>query len=556
MNESRNVFVALFVSIFIITAWNFFFFDKKDVSYKESTGHGSVADISEVVYEVAQDRNTIINDYKDRVIFENSNIMGSINLRGLRIDDLMLKNYYQTVEKESNVFLLNPLNSEKYYFAEFGWLAKGGIKVPNKDTVWKASLDSIGANDTVMISWDNGEGLTFHLDISIDDKYMFSVSQYVENHTDTDISLANYGRIDRKIDKITSNFIFHEGVTGFFANKLSEISYKKIFKKNHVFRLNDSGERKWFSLEDKYWFTSMVLSGNVDRVNLKTIDRDQIQGNFISNMLTVSANRLGSYQKTLFFAGVKELYILDDYKNSENIPMFDKNLDFGFFYFITKPMFLLLNMLNGLIGNFGVSIIVFVFLVKLLLFPITKKSSVSMIKIQKLQPTLKNLRQKYANNRVKLNQEILAVFRENNVNPASGILPIILQIPIFFSLYKVLMITIQMRQTPFFLWIKDLSEPDPTTVLNLFGLIDWEPSISFGIGLFPILLGLTMIIQQRVSQGSLSSSLDNNSLYIMKFMPIIFVFVSAHFPSGLILYWICSNIISVCQQVYIKRTVK
>ena len=495
-----------------------------------------------------------ITDHSNRVPFENEHIMGSINLQGLRIDDLQFKKYYTTIDQKNNVTLLS---QSKAYFSEFGWISKQGFKLPDTQSVWKANNESLVPGETLMLSWDNGGGIIFHIDITIDDRYMFAASQYIENNTENNVQIMNYGKISRRVPAILSNFIFHEGITGLFSRKLTEISYKKIFKKGYNLALSNASQEsnRWFSVEEKYWFSSMIMSQPYYNITLKALDKDRIQIYFIGEEVSIAKNRIGPYQKTHFFAGVKELDVLDEYKTEYGIPMFDKNLDFGFFYFVTKPMFLFLNFINSLTGNFGISIIIFIFLVKLALFPITQRSSIAMMKIQKLQPEIKKIREKYKNNQVQMNQEIINIFSSNKVNPASGIFPILLQIPLFFSLYKVLMITIQMRQAPFFFWINDLSEPDPSNILTLFDMITWSPPVS--IGILPVILGMSMFLQQKFSKNSsFANNLENaQGAQIIKMMPILFVFVSSHFPSGLLLYWICSNIISILQQLYIKNVV-
>ncbi|GHM58843.1 MAG: membrane protein insertase YidC [Candidatus Mesenet longicola] len=556
MSEVRNLVSAVFLSILIMIGWRVFY--EKFFGH-EKTAIENASDINLNDTELAfpelkyKDRYEIINsNLEQRVQIANNKLHGSISLNGAKFDDLTLANYHVTSDPTSSeVVLLSPFGSKDVYFAEFGWIdPENKIKTPNSSTIWQTDKKRLSNGEKIILYWDNLDGIIFKIKIELDDDYMFKIEQIVENNTDAQVHLIPYGRINRNRDDIKhSYFISHEGAVGVFNDKLEEWTYKKISsQKNIKIKQNKEDNKNWFGFADKYWFTSIIPEGS-SNINIKhalsSLD-NKFQIDFIKQHSgEVSANSNYSHIN-YFFAGAKELKFLDHYKNTLRIPLFDKAVDFGVLYFITKPVFVLLEYFHTVFKNFGLAILLLTLLIKLTMLPLSNKSYISTFRLKQLQPEMLRIKELYKNDKMKLNKEMSSLLKKHNINPMSGFLPMLIQIPIFFALYKVLFVTIEMRHAPFYLWIHDLSAPDPMNILTLFGLLDYNPPIS--IGILPIILGITMIIQQKLSY-------DNNSsenMQVTKFLPYIFTFLFASFPAGLIIYWICSNTITIVQQLAIK----
>ncbi len=506
-----------------------------------------------------------------RIPIETPSVTGSIRLVGARLDDLHLSHYQVTTEPGSDtVTLLNPAGVPEPYFADFGWVPVEGSTpgpLPDDSTAWQIeSGATLTAKTPVTLVWDNGAGLVFHRQISVDDQYMFTIRQTVENRTDTPVSLAPYGRITRVGGEAsTKTWILHEGAVAYVDDELKELKYSALEKLEpapgqaggvDTFHVNENG---WMGFTDKYWMTTLVAEPGVPFDGYyQTFHHpgdEEFRGLMRLPVATVAPGQTIEATNRLF-AGAKEFYTLRDYEKTLGIANLHWAIDWGWFYFLTKPIFQVLNWLHHHIGNMGVSIILLTFIIKALLFPLAYKSYVSMSKMKRLQPEMEKLKERAGDDRQKMQQEMMALYKREKVNPAAGCLPILLQIPIFFSLYKVLFVTIEMRHAHFVWWIHDLSAPDPTSWMNLFGLLPWDAPgpASFlavlSIGFFPILMGITMFLQQKLNP----SPADATQKMIFAWMPWVFMFMLGRFAVGLVIYWCTNNTITFMQQYIIMRS--
>jgi YidC/Oxa1 family membrane protein insertase len=489
-----------------------------------------------------------------RIEVRTPRLRGSLSLEGGRIDDITLIDYRETIDPESpQIVLLSPQGSENAYFTEFGWIGPNG-PMPDRNTLWRANGTVLTPERPVTLTWDNGEGLIFSRQIAIDDEYMFTVTQRVENRRSAAVELLPYSLINRSNTPETLGFyILHEGLLGVFDGTLSEIDYDDLQEEpKGTISVQSTGG--WIGITDKYWLVALLPDQSVPItarfIHTNTAGTDKYQVDTLRAALTVPAG--GAVEITdRVFVGAKVVSVLDAYGEAlgNNDIKFDLAVDFGWFYFITKPIFFALSYFYGLFGNYGLAILLLTVLIKAAFFPLANKSYKSMSKMKKLQPKITELREKFGDDKAGMQKEMMALYKTEKVNPAAGCLPVIVQIPVFFSLYKVLFVTIEMRHAPFFGWIQDLSAPDPTSIFNLFGLIPWTPPDFLTIGVWALLMGATMWLQQKLNP----QPPDPMQAKIMMMLPIMFTFILARFPAGLVIYWCWNNILSIAQQWIIMR---
>ncbi|MDP7425004.1 MAG: membrane protein insertase YidC [Rhodospirillales bacterium] len=477
-------------------------------------------------------------------------LRGSISLVGARFDDLILNDYRETIEEGSkNISLLLPFGSANPYYADFGWVS-ADTKTPDAATVWTVNNQTLAPRSPVSLSWQNTDGVKFIQDISLDDNYMFTVKQRVVNSGSKLVTVFPFGRISRTgTPEITDFYILHEGLLGVFDGVLKEIDYDEIQESKLIQNKSKGG---WIGITDKYWLTALIPDQKTATDNRfsdqlqKNLDNYQVD--FRGAAQTIAPGATGE-TGSRFFAGAKEAQLIIDYRDQLNITRFDLAIDWGWFEFLTKPIFFALAYFNGFLGNMGLSILLLTVLIKLAFFPLANKSYRAMSKMKLLQPEMLKLRERFKDDKARLNQEMMAMYKREKANPASGCLPILPQIPVFFALYKVVFVTIELRHAPFYGWIKDLSAADPLTPINLFGLINWTPPEILAIGVWPIIMGVTMFIQQKLNPPPP----DPTQAKIFMFLPIMFTFMLARFPAGLVIYWAWNNALSVLQQYVIMR---
>jgi YidC/Oxa1 family membrane protein insertase len=498
-------------------------------------------------------------------------LQGSFSLLGARLDDLVLSEYRETLAPNSPlVRLLEPRSEPKPYYVQYGWSAAPGeqVKLPDNDTVWTAPAETLGVGHPVTLSWDNGDGLTFQLVLSLDDNYMFGVEQRVKNDTGGPVKLYPWARIRRDYTpEVSGYYILFEGLLGVANGTLQETNYahaKSEGEKRNGVAFDATSTGGWAGITDKYWLTALVPEQTTPTtVNFRHIadsegraqagdSHDRYQVDYVTQDPKTVAPASEAAVTSHLFAGAKVVSLLDRYETQYHIPNFDKAVDFGWFYFLTKPIFYALDWLNGLLGNFGLAIMVFTVFVKGLFFPLANYSYRSMSRMKLLAPKMQSMRERFKDDPQRMQQEMMSLYKAEKVNPASGCLPMVVQIPVFFSLYKVIFVTIEMRQAPFFGWIKDLSQVDPTNIFNLFGLLPFDPTVISPIlhlGAWPLIMGVTMFLQQRLNPPPP----DPVQARIFQFMPIIFTFMLARFPAGLVIYWSWNNLLSILQQWLIQR---
>jgi YidC/Oxa1 family membrane protein insertase len=495
--------------------------------------------------QAAEPREAVIAE-QPRVKIDTPSLHGSIDVVGARIDDLTLAKYHETVNPKSpDVVLLQPAGTADAYFAQFGWTETPGVKLPSADTKWTTSGNQLTPGHSLTLTWDNGEGLTFTRTISVDKNYMFTVDDAVKNTGSTSVKLTPYGLISRSgTPPVSGYYILYEGPIGYLDGAIRDVKYASLTPDKPTDFTSTGG---WLGFTDKYWLTALVpTQGETIKAQFrKAVGPDKIdhyQVDYTGDSVTVPAGGTAS-TSTRFFAGAKELDLLESYAAS-GIALFDYSIDFGWFWFLTKPIFRILLFLEGLLGNFGLAILLFTFLVKLAFFPLANKSYNAMSKMKLLQPEMQKLRERFPDDKARQQQEMMELYKRVGANPMAGCLPIVIQIPVFFSLYKVLFVTIEMRHAPFFGWIHDLSAPDPTSFVNFFGLLPYAPPHFLMIGAWPLIMGLTMFLQQKLNP----QPVDPVQARMFMLLPIVFTYMLAAFPAGLVIYWAWNNLLSIAQQ--------
>ena len=566
--ETRNLVAAISLSMAVLIGYQLLFVDpKKDQIIQENVVN-NLSDNSNIPIPSNDNSLTVTSEdgktenFKNvpRVLLNSNETSGSISLKGARIDDITLTQYRETLDADSSLInLLLKSNEKNPYFIEHGWSSPDGLKVPNGKTLWKSSKNLLSPDTSITLSWDNGEGIIFYQDISVDDTFMFTINQRVKNNTNNAVTLYPYGLIRRTGEPETTKFfVLHEGPLGVFDGTLSEKSYEDLAESGQKgINIKPIESGGWTGLTDKYWMTALLPDQNEKysfTYRYLNSSGGQYQTDFLGKAVKIQAKSEGNFLSRTF-AGAKRLALFDDYEERFNVKHFDLAIDFGWFYFLTKPFFYALSWANDYLGNFGLAILAITVLVKIVFFPLANKSYKSMAKMRNLSPEIQKLRERVGDDRQKLNQEMMNLYKKEKVNPAAGCLPILVQIPVFFALYKVLFVSIEMRQTPFFGWIKDLSVQDPTSILNLFGLLPYSTSIFpdfLNLGIWPLLMGVTMFLQQRLNP----TPPDPIQAKIFAWMPVAFTFLLATFPAGLVIYWTWNNLLSICQQWLIMNGMK
>ncbi len=571
MDNNRNFFITIALSVVILTAWQVLYMNPRIEAQKEA------ARIEAEREEVKRPDKTAINpsipqpeaqpignnvpagdasaSQASRIKIDTPKLSGSINLAGGRIDDLILKDYRVTVEADSDkITLLEPVSGAEGFFAEVGFTGAGKkTNYPNADTTWQAPANAVlTPTSPVTLTYSNGSGLDYSRTISIDDNYLFTIKDEVANNTGGAVAMSNYGRITRlQAPQIAGFFILHEGLIGVTGEKgLREIDYDDLVDDKEV-KPGKSSDG-WLGFTDKYWAVALVpQQGTSFQPRYSWFDDEggRFQSDYLADQFVVQPGATKSVE-TLVFAGAKQVSVIDGYEESRGIRQFELMIDWGMFHFITKPLFYVIDWLFKLLGNFGLAILGTTVLVKIVFFPLANKSYASMARMKVVQPAMLEIREKYADDKMKQQQAMMELYKKEKINPVAGCWPILIQIPVFFALYKVLFVTIEMRHAPFFGWIQDLAAPDPTSIFNLFGLLPYDVPAFLLIGVWPLLMGITMFLQMRMNP----TPPDPTQAMIFTWMPVVFTFMLATFPAGLVIYWAWNNFLSIIQQgVIMKR---
>jgi YidC/Oxa1 family membrane protein insertase len=584
-DNQKNLLLAIILSIGVLFAWQYFFAGPKfkeeqerqqRAQQQQTTQQPSVAPpvpatggqapaAPSVTVERGVTREAALKS-SPRIAIETPSLRGSIALKGARIDDVELVKYRETVDPNSpNVVLFSPAEAPHAYFAEYGWTAASGtnIALPSRDTLWTAERPTrLRPGEPVTLTWDNGQGLKFRRTIAVDDNYLFEIRDEVENATGAEVTLFPYARIYRYGTPVVQGlFILHEGLIGVLGDAgLQELTYSGVQKEGGS-RTFENAKGGWLGFTDKYWAAVLIPSQTESyraRLSGERKGADNGGESFQADYLipagvTIPAGSKRSVAGRLF-AGAKQVHIVDGYQSTYAIAKFELLIDWGWFYFITKPLFFLLNWFYSIWPyNYGVAILLVTVLVKAAFFPLANKSYESMAKMKKLQPEMERLRDRYKDDKMRQQQELMALYKKEKINPLAGCLPIVIQIPVFFALYKVLFVTIDMRHAPFFGWIRDLSAPDPTSLFNLFGLLPFAGIethlLGHTLGAWPLIMGATMWLQMQLNP----QQPDPVQQQIFNWMPVIFTFMLAGFASGLVIYWAWNNMLSITQQTIIMR---
>ena len=555
-NENRNLLLAMVLSIAILFGWaaiseEFFptaqepsteFVDGEQVVLPDDDA-GPFTDSLEKI----RDRTEVLIE-TPRVLIDTPALSGSINLTGARIDDLLLKRHHETIEGDSDIRLFSPRGADDAYFAQFGWTGEG--ELPDQDTRWQASAEVLTPDSPVTLSWTNPSGTRFLIDLAVDENYLFSVRQRVANPANQAVVARPYGLIARDgTGPDESTFNAHVGPISSTAGETDyDLSYEEVEEAGG--RVDVAADGGWLGFTDTYWLSALIAEGDspVRTAFRSGRGNDSYEATMQGAPVAVGPGSTAATEFRLF-AGAKEVDVLERYDDELGIPRLEGAIDWGWFGFIAKPIYHLLAWLFSFAGNFGVAIILLVILIRIVLFPIANKQYESMAKMRRLQPKMKALQERYKEDKPKLQQEMMNLYKEEKANPLAGCLPILLQIPIFYALYKTLLLAIDVRHEPFALWIKDLAAPDPLTPVNLFGYLPFDPPGFLAIGILPILLGFTMWLMMKLNPAPM----DEIQKKVFGILPWVFMFIMAPFAAGLQLYWTVNNILSIAQQYVLIR---
>jgi len=550
LTENRNLMLALLLALIVLLAWDQLFV-KPQVAAEaaqrkaaQTTQATAAAAPGAPVPAAAPtvDRSVLVAA-PGRVRIQTPTLSGSINLTGARLDDLTLTQYRETIDPKSpHVVLLSPDGAKGAYFAELGWLGNG-VRTPGPQTVWTADQATLSPGKPVTLRWDNAQGQLFEITYAVDEQYLFTVTQTVRNQGQGSLVLGAYALLARTGEpKHQQFFVLHEGPLGVINGRLQERSYEDVRKEPKPAEASTGG---WIGITDKYWLAALIPD---QKAAIKASYKhsgagDRYQADYLVDPTTLAAGQSVS-QTAHLFLGAKRVDLIDRYKAQLNATLFDRAIDWGWFWFLTKPMFLLLHWLYHMLGNFGLAIIALTVIVKAVMFPLANKSYASMNKLKELQPRIKDLQERYKDNPQEMQKALIAIYQKEKISPLGGCLPLIVQMPVFFALYKVLFVSLEMRHQPFVGWIKDLSAADPLTPVNLFGLLPFTPPSFIAIGVLPILMGITMYIQMKLNP----QPTDPVQAKVFAFMPLFMTFIMAPFSAGLVLYWTTNNLLTIVQQ--------
>jgi len=553
--DTKNVIAAISLSSAVIVLYSLFFVPEQSSQNQNLAEKNKIEqntdtpslDKKETVIEIS--REDALKESK-RVQFENESVIGSISLKGAAIDDLIFKNYNTELGSDKKITLLGPRNTKDGYLIESGFVTSDkNIDIPNAETIWTLNGNNkLTDQSPIQLLWTNKQGIRFEKEISLDDKFLFTIKQSVVNSTNNKYDFYSYGQIIRnKVPDGLSNFyILHEGPIATLDDELIEEDYDDIQEK----KFSQTSQKGWLGVGDKYWITSLIPPSGKEFKT--TFDyKKKFRANFITTEPLELKGKDRIEEKIQVIVAAKRVDVIDGYADSLNIDKFDLVIDWGFLYFITKPLFFGIDYFFKLLGNYGLAIIAVTICIRLTFFPLANFSFRSMAKMKALQPEMVRLKELHKDDKMKLQQEMMALYKKEKVNPMSGCLPILVQIPVFFALYKVLFVTIEMRQMPFYGWIQDLSERDPTSIFNLFGLLPYDVPSFLVIGAWPVAMGVSMWVQQKLNPAPT----DAMQAKIFMFFPLFLTVILAPFPSGLVIYWTVNNILTMAQQLFImKRT--
>ena len=567
--ESRNLILAIILSVGVLFIWSFFFEAPEQEMLNGEIESGDVSEVNsneldmEAIDEIERSLGITENDNigldealsaDKRVKIETNSIVGSINLKGLRIDDIVLKKYNETQEEFSEkIRVLQPIDTYDGYEVTFGWIKNqdANFETPNAESIWKVSNNNttLTSNNEVEFEWSNTTGQTFVTTIGLDEDYLFDITQEVKNNSNEEIIINNASKVTRKqAPSLSGMFILHEGLLGVLQEKLELIDYDDL--KDDEETLNFESDNGWVGITDKYWLAALIPDQNKSFKAIYTYDNGYIAYYRSLNATKVAAGSDHIVESQIFI-GAKEAKLIDRYQEDYGIYNFDLAIDWGWFYFLTKPLFNVIYFFSELSGNFGLAIIILTVITRIVFFPLANWSFISMAKMKMLQPEMTRIKELHKDDRAQQQQALMALYKKEKVNPISGCLPILIQIPFFFAIYKMLFVSIEMRHAPFYGWIQDLAAKDPTTIFNLFGLIPWDPPSFMIIGIWPVLMGLTMYIQQKLNPAPP----DPIQARIFMFFPLFITILLAQFAAGLVIYWTTNNVLSIIQQWIInKRT--